>query len=603
MAGTILNKERGFGMGIHKNAFKNGGIFTKTMILITCVLLLSFLFSFAVLQYVYRIYDKQIYEKASEVLGMSSLNIENELRELEQLSFTVVTDEQIQQCLRLLQQDPKPYERLVLNNRIINRLVAFAGAEKYVYSMLLLDTNGGVMSAGNRQGVSQALQEELKIRARDAGGSNAWYTRGDGNSLLAVRQIKSYTGSTFTLDHLGTLVISIRIDRIIRDSSTLPDNGGQLIVADAESGRAVYPEKPILGENELREELALGEAYRTATFSEGTYFVAKTASSYMNWTYINATPFNEMFKQINLVKRLVLIIFAIILFFGLLLGYRLARSIVRPIMKLTRKMRQIEHGGLDNLEEQTLGRVSDDAQDEVSLLQRTFKLMIRRIRELIDENYAKQLTIRETELKALQAQINPHFLYNTLESINWLAKMNKQTQISQMAEALGHLLRSSIGLKDTLIPLRQELAIVNSYVYIQQTRFEERLDFRLEAADELHDALVPKLVLQPLVENAIRYALEPKMDTCTIAVTARREGERLLLEVSDDGPGMTERFVADLLEGKVQTRGEGIGLANIRERVKLVFGAEGEVGITSCPDGGTLIQIVIPLKKGAISHV
>lgn len=118
-------------------------------------------------------------------------------------------------------------------------------------------------------------------------------------------------------------------------------------------------------------------------------------------------------------------------------------------------MKQIEKGDLDNLEEQSLGVVSQTAQDEVSQLNRTFKMMIRRIRELIDENYAKQLIIRETELKALQAQINPHFLYNTLESINWLAKMNKQAKISEMVEALGYLFRSSIGLKDPLITLEK----------------------------------------------------------------------------------------------------------------------------------------------------
>lgn len=118
-------------------------------------------------------------------------------------------------------------------------------------------------------------------------------------------------------------------------------------------------------------------------------------------------------------------------------------------------MKQIEKGDLDNLEEQSLGVVSQTAQDEVSQLNRTFKMMIRRIRELIDENYAKQLIIRETELKALQAQINPHFLYNTLESINWLAKMNKQAKISEMVEALGYLFRSSIGLKDPLITIEK----------------------------------------------------------------------------------------------------------------------------------------------------
>lgn len=587
----------------NKSAYNNSGIFNKMIMLICFLLLLSFFISLTVLQYVYRIYDQQIYEKASEVLGMSSISIESELRELEQLSFTVVSDEQIQQCLRQLRDNPQPYERQVLNNKIINRLVAFAGAEKYVYSMMLMDAGDGVMTAGNREGVSQSLQDQLKPLAMEAGGSNVWYNQGTKNSLLAVRQIKSYTGSTFTLDNLGTLVIRIRIDRIIADNTESTTSKGQLIVADALTGLAIYPEKSILMPQELAREIERPEAYRTASYDSGTYFLAKTKSSYMDWTYINATPFNGMFQQISLVKRLVVLIFACLLLLGLLLGYRFARSIVRPISKLTDRMRKIEMGDLDNLEEQALGMVSQTAQDEVSQLNRTFKMMIRRIRELIDENYSKQLIIRETELKALQAQINPHFLYNTLESINWLAKMNKQSKISEMVEALGYLLRSSIGLKDPLITLEKELSIVHSYVTIQKTRFEERLDFHMDIPKCFQDAMIPKLTLQPLIENAIRYALEPNIEPCTISITVEPLEHGLDLQVSDNGPGMTAEFISALQQGRIETRGEGIGLANITERIQLVFGQEWGTVIESVSGRGTTIHVRIPYLRGEVKNV
>ncbi len=587
----------------NKSAYNNSGIFNKMIMLICFLLLLSFFISLTVLQYVYRIYDQQIYEKASEVLGMSSISIESELRELEQLSFTVVSDEQIQQCLRQLRNNPEPYERQVLNNKIINRLVAFAGAEKYVYSMMLMDAGDGVMTAGNREGVSQSLQDQLKPLAMEAGGSNVWYNQGTKNSLLAVRQIKSYTGSTFTLDNLGTLVIRIRIDRIIADNTESTTSKGQLIVADALTGLAIYPEKSILMPQELAREIERPEAYRTASYDSGTYFLAKTKSSYMDWTYINATPFNGMFQQISVVKRLVVLIFACLLLLGLLLGYRFARSIVRPISKLTDRMRKIEMGDLDNLEEQALGMVSQTAQDEVSQLNRTFKMMIRRIRELIDENYSKQLIIRETELKALQAQINPHFLYNTLESINWLAKMNKQSKISEMVEALGYLLRSSIGLKDPLITLEKELSIVQSYVTIQKTRFEERLDFHMDIPKCFQDAMIPKLTLQPLIENAIRYALEPNIEPCTISITVEPMEHGLDLQVSDNGPGMTAEFISALQQGRIETRGEGIGLANITERIQLVFGQEWGTVIESVSGMGTTIHVQIPYLRGEVKNV
>lgn len=206
------------------------------------------------------------------------------------------------------------------------------------------------------------------------------------------------------------------------------------------------------------------------------------------------------------------------------------------------------------------------------MLHRTYKKMIRRIRELINENVAKQLLLRETELKALQAQINPHFLYNTLESVNWLAKANKQDRISEMVEALAFLLRSAVSFEEQLIPLRKELDIVRSYVTIQTTRFDERLVFHLDVPEELMDAQIPKLTLQPLVENAIHYALEPRIEPCRIAIIARESEGALFLRVEDDGPGMTPDFLEKLRSGQVTTRGQGIGLTNIQERINLTFG-------------------------------
>lgn len=590
---------------IYNSAFKNSGIFNKMMLLIAFLLLLSFLISLTIMQVVYRIYDRQIYEKASQVLGISSISIENELKKLEQISYTVVSDEQIQQSLRSLRSDLEPYQRQLLYNKLTNRLVAIYGGEKYVYSTMLTITGGGEVSAGNRQYLPRTLKDKLIPLAAAAKGGNIWYTHTqDGKtSVLAVRQINSYTGSTFTLENLGMLVVQIRIDRIIQDIAGGQSGSGQMIVLDHETGQVIYPEKPMLLPEELESEAARSTEYRTARYENGTYFIAKTPSSYMNWTYIHATPFNQLFRQITYAKRLVVVLFAGLLFFGLLLGYRLARSIVRPITRLTQRMRRIEKGDLDNLEEQSLGTFSQTSQDEVNQLNRTFKMMIIRIRELIDENYAKQLTIKETELKALQSQINPHFLYNTLESINWLAKVNKQSRISEMVEALGHLLRSSIGLKQPLITLEKELSIVRSYVTIQRIRFEERLDFRIDVPEELNGALIPKLTLQPLIENAIRYALEPQIEPCIITVAGVTDGSSLELTVSDTGPGMTPDFIRALKQGGVKTRGEGIGLANIDERIRLVFGQEWGADIESEPGRGTWIHVRIPFVKGGSEHV
>ncbi|MFH5182162.1 sensor histidine kinase [Paenibacillus sp. TAB 01] len=235
--------------------------------------------------------------------------------------------------------------------------------------------------------------------------------------------------------------------------------------------------------------------------------------------------------------------------------------------------------------------------DEVGQLHRTYRLMIQKINELITENYAKQIVIKETQFKALQAQINPHFLYNTLESINWLAKANGQKQISSMVEALGFLLRSSISLKETLITVQEELDIVTNYLIIQKYRFEDRLLFELDMPEEAKSAYLPKLTLQPLLENAIHYGLETMLEPCRIRITGEVEGDRLRITVEDNGQGMSAELLEQVRAGAAPTRGSGIGLKNIEERIIIAFGEAYGIRIESEPERGTQVSVMIPYTR------
>ncbi|SHN79118.1 two-component system, sensor histidine kinase YesM [Paenibacillus sp. ov031] len=576
-----------------KNAFTTLPIHHKTILLIGLLMMISFTFYVSVLGYVFGIYDRQIYEKSSQVLNMSSVGIENQLRDISNLSFKVMSDEPLQQYLLQLDKAESGYEKNGLRKKITNRLVAYAGSEKYVYSMIFIDNDNNIMAAGNREGISEKKQRELVALGQQYSGSNAWYTGGDQQArLLSVRQVKSFTGGAFTLEKLGTLVIRVRLDRIVQDQMQHPAEDSQLLITDGRE--VIYPTESTVSKSEIESELKRTQPYGIAMFEQGRNFVARANSPYTDWVYLYMTPFDQMFKQIQFVKQLVTVIFIMIFLAALIFGAKFSRSITQPIAQLIKKMRNIEKGDLDKLEEVALGNVPVSSQNEVGLLHRTFKMMVQRIRELIDENYAKQLVIRETELKALQAQINPHFLYNTLESINWLAKVQKQHQISEMVEALGFLLRSSVNMSEKWITLERELDIVRSYVTIQHTRFEERLDFDMDIAPEVGTARIPKLTLQPLVENAIHYALEPSIEPCRIRIRARADGDNVVIEVEDDGPGMTPEFLEQLQEGRVQTRGQGIGLSNIKERIRLTFGDEGEMIMSSNPGSGTVVSIRIP---------
>ncbi|WP_084662793.1 sensor histidine kinase [Paenibacillus fonticola] len=574
------------------------------LVLIILLMMISFALYLIALKYVTSLYDRQMYERTSQVLNSSALGIEKQLREQEELSFRVFSDEQLQQSLAYLKvEDATAYQKAIQRKKIMDRLTSIAGSEKLVYSIMVIDREKHALIGGNRGGMAQELQDELVTIAESANGSNIWYVGSD-RSLYAVRQIRSYSGTTFPMDNLGTLIVRFRKDRIMEDFVQSSGDDNHLIITDG--SKIIYPDQPLILEGDLAAELRRPESYGLTMVGGNRYFFTRVRSSDLGWTYLNMTPYDSMFRTISFVKELVTVIFILILLIGIALGVRLSRSITRPIEQLIKKMRKIEKGDLDNLEEQSLGEVPKTSQTEVEHLQRTFKMMIQRIRELINQNYAKQLVIRETELKALQAQINPHFLYNTLDSINWLAKVNRQTKISQMVEALGFLLRSSLDDGTSLITLRSELDIVRSYVTIQRIRFEERLDFQLEVPDEYLDALIPKMTLQPLLENAIHYALEPKIDTCHIRIVVAAAAERnggLDIRVEDDGPGMTPEFLTNLRQGRVQTRGKGIGLSNIEDRIKLTFGHEWGIRIESEPGARTAIHVRIPYRQGEDNDV
>lgn len=585
-----------------KSVFNRLPIHRKMILLISLLMLFCFGFYLSVLQYVFQIYDRQIYEKSSQVLNLSSVGIENQLREMANLSFKVMSDEQLQRYLLELAKADTVYAKTALRKKITNRLVAYAGSEKYVYSMLLIDNENTVMAAGNREGLPVSMLPELVSLGQQHAGSNSWYTGGDRQArLLSVRQIRSFTEGAFTLEKLGTLVIRIRVDRIVEDQMQEPGEGSRLVISDGTE--VLYPSDSPADQREILSEMNRTEPYGIAHFAQGRYFVARTFSSYTNWVYFYMTPFDEMFKQTQWVKRLVMVIFVAILLTALTVGARFARSITSPIAQLIKKMRKIEKGDLDKLEEAAFGPLPGFLQDEVGQLYRTFMMMMQRIRELIYENYAKQLVIRETELKALQAQINPHFLYNTLESINWLAKMHKQRQISEMVEALGFLLRNSSNMSEKWITLEKELDIVRNYVIIQRFRYEERLDFEMEVDSASTAALIPKLILQPLVENAIHYGLEPRVEPCQIRIRVTTESKRVILEVKDNGPGMTAEFLEQLRVGNVRTRGQGIGLTNIRERLKLAYGEAGVFHIESRSGEGTTVTIRIPWIEEGVTDV
>lgn len=577
-----------------KKRYHNLKIKYKLFLLVSWIMILSFSFTFFGLQYAFGIYDEQIYSKSSQVLNTSSNSIENELKHMEEVTYSILTDPQIQQYLSSDSKDSTEYEKFNLRNNMMDKLLSFVNKEKYIEFVNLVDVNGEEYVVGPKSvTLTHAQKAHITDLAKQASGSNVWINPEKNDFKIAIaREIRQFRNLSF--DSIGTLIIYVNMEKLVGDileGSSKMD--GEFLITSEDN--LIFPKETSISFKELA--LPLDTGYQIKKIDNKNYFLVHIKSNYYDWGYLNIIPFNQIFENINMVKTLLIIVFILMFVVVTLLGIRFAKNITSPLENLLASMQYLKVGDFKEAKKEALKNLILH-DDEVGKLQQNFQSMTQQIDELIHENYSKQLTIKETEFKALQAQINPHFLYNTLESINWLAKGNGQTQISKMVESLGFLLRNSISLKKHMITIEEELNIVKNYIIIQTYRFEERLDFSLQVDSALYGVLIPKLTLQPLVENAIHYALEPMIEPCKIRIYSMVTSNEIKLIVEDNGPGMEPAFLEKLRRGEVKTRGQGVGLSNIHDRMKLSYGEKYGVNIESVPNEGTRIIIVLPFEKG-----
>ncbi|HZG85714.1 sensor histidine kinase [Paenibacillus sp.] len=584
-----------------KALYQNLRIKHKVIVLIASVMLLVCLSGTAVFQYVFDVYDRELYAQASQSLNTSSFGVETELRKMERLSFRIATDPMIQQYLLDVRDESTNYDQFLTSTELRNRMVELGGFEKYVLSIQLHDIEDFEYRTGNQAITTpEARMRMIAKEAAEASGGNRWiYPDENDRALSAAREVRSYRN--LELDRIGLLAVRIDLSAIALDYTRgINADGAHFVVMS--DGQAILPtetELPFPAE-ELNRHLTQRSGYDILALGGDRYFLTYAKSSYIPWTYIVLMPYEELFRAILTVKNIVLAVFASLFLAAVVFSVRFAKGITGPIESLNAKMKNVQKGNFTYEEEPGERHFP---MDETGQMHRNFRIMLDRINELINENFKKQLAIKESEFKALQSQINPHFLYNTLESINWSAKISGQRDISTMVESLGYLLRSAISHKNPLIPLKEELEMLRHYVAIQRVRYEERLDFEADVPPELEGCIVPKMTLQPIVENAIHYGVERMIDPCRIRVRADVAEGRIRLVVEDEGPGMTKQALEQWRAGELPTRGSGIGLRNIDERIRLMFGEEYGLTLESEYGAGTRVTVTLPLDREEEQHV
>lgn len=294
------------------------------------------------------------------------------------------------------------------------------------------------------------------------------------------------------------------------------------------------------------------------------------------WKIIGIVPYSEVGGRAQVIRNYTILVGLLCVLLAAIFAYLISRGVTRPMKVLTDAMKQAESGNFDI-------RVNLKSDDEISTLGHGFNSMIERINSLIKEVYEMNYRRKEAELKALQAQINPHFLYNVLDSINWMAMSYNAKEISLMVTSLAKVMRYSLSGGDDVL-LKDELQSIESYLKIQKIRYGDKFDYTLDFSNEIMGKKVPKFVLQPLVENAIVHGVEPKNGPGHINITGKVEDGFIKLIIEDNGVGMDTDAVKD----------DSIGIFNVQERIRLKYGEPYGLHFESELGKGTKVTVLLP---------
>lgn len=395
----------------------------------------------------------------------------------------------------------------------------------------------------------------------------------------------------------GVLLVDMNfsgIEQICKDV-TLPYSQGYLYLIDG-SGELIYHPRQQLIYAGLLEENNLSAAdysdgTHTETFQGQRRSVTVKTVGYTGWKLVGVVPRANMLDNYGQLMLFFLFVVFFSIFLLVFANLRLSEWITAPMKQLDRAVKELESG-----REQVDFTV--DGPYEVEHLSRSIQSMVSTLRHLMDDIMEQEAQKRRSELDVLQSQINPHFLYNTLDSVVWMTENGRTEDAVVMLTALARFFRISLSRGSNIIPLADELEHARHYLTIQKMRYKNKFSAQISAEDGVESLYTIKLIIQPILENAIYHGMAYADGDGEIQIHAFREGEDILIEVTDNGPGMPEELVEQLLSPNGPAvsgaKGSGIGFRNVHQRIQLTFGPDYGLTILSEPDSGTTVRIRLP---------
>jgi two-component system sensor histidine kinase YesM len=371
-------------------------------------------------------------------------------------------------------------------------------------------------------------------------------------------------------DKIGLLVISISRDAMENVIGQFPVQRDIYVVMNR--GMTVYQS----GYDKEQFGNSLDAVLRN---EDGRYLVTEHQCGETDWTLVHAVRRSDIFADASTVRTIIVVIGVFAAAVVVVLCILQARQITRPLEQLKKDIQRVGEGKRNF--RNTFG------DDEVGVIGREFQNMVTQQLQLKEQVAKEELLRKDSELQLLQSQINPHFLYNTLDTLYWMALGEDAEQSAELTQALSEIFKISLSEGEEFIAVRDEIKFIEDYLYIQNVRFEDKFLVQIQVDEEIRDIRILKQIIQPFVENAIYHGLEPKFGKGSLMVMGAKEDGYLVFQVADDGVGIDEDV--DIMKG--------YAVSNVYQRLKLHYGEKAELKFDSCPGGGTVVTVRIPLEE------
>lgn len=534
----------------------------------------------------------------TELIKQVNQNIRSYINGMAYISDLVATNRTIREYLSKSSFSSLEEEKRYKEN-IYEFLRSMSISRKDIVSVSIFGNNGQFV-AGNRVLELNPYVELSRL---------SWYTKAKeqkGKNVISSSHVQPVFKDRFQWvvslsrelqndmknEDLGVFLVDLNYS-VINDmfkNIKLGQRGYMFIVDDA--GNVVYHPQQQLVYSNLKHEMI----EKVIHIGDGSFMTDEGADSRIytvqdsgfGWKTVGVSYVNELVGNKTNVRLSFIMLGAVSVVIAIVISVYLSNRLIKPIKQLQHYMKEVEKGNFDI-------HVPIPFTIEVGRLARAFNIMVSKIKELMNQVVRDEELKRRSELKALQAQINPHFLYNTLDSIIWMAESKKSEEVVIMTSSLAKLLRASISKGEELVTIQTEIDHITNYLMIQKMRYKHKLDYTIEVSDSILGYRMVKVILQPLVENAIYHGIKKKRGSGCIRITSEETEQDIILLVEDNGIGMDADQVRSLFEqDRTYEAGRGVGIQNVHQRLMLHYGNDYGLRYSSVPGEGTIVMVRIP---------